>query len=51
MSISDIKKNIRDWINDIDIRSNDWEPGNRFSNYTSESGYSIVARELQNSVF
>lgn len=38
------------WINSINIPSKYWEPGNKFSHYSSESGYKIVVNELFNSV-
>ena len=45
-----IKKYISHWITSINITSTDWEPGGKFSTYSSESGYSIVSKDLKSSM-
>lgn len=40
---------IKNWIRAIQLPSQVWLPGNSFSKYTSESGFSIIAQELFNS--
>lgn len=37
------------WIRSIQISSKDWFPGERFSKYSSATGYSIIAQELMKS--
>ncbi|MEQ7178066.1 DGQHR domain-containing protein [Enterococcus thailandicus] len=37
------------WIDSVDLIEDVWLPGNRFSKFTSESGYNIVAAELKES--
>lgn len=46
-----LRKYLKMWIMSIDVPTVDWIPGNKYSKYTSESGYSIVANELRNSMF
>ena len=41
---------INKWIISIDLPEGIWYPGNRFSKFTSESGYNIIASELKESM-
>lgn len=41
---------INKWIDSIDLSEDIWYPGNRFSKFTSESGYNIIASELKESM-
>lgn len=50
ISFDMFKKQIVVWINSINVPSKYWEPGNRFSSYSSESGYKIIVIELLNSM-
>lgn len=45
----DFLAKLDDWIQEISIGEVDWVPGGRFSKYSSESGYIIVAKELERS--
>lgn len=47
--LRDVMQCCREVIMKIDVPISDWEPGGRFSKFTSESGYSLVAKELENS--
>lgn len=43
--------NLKKWIMSIDVPTINWMPSEKYSNYSSESGYSIVANDLKNSMF
>ena len=45
-----IIKAIEKWFKAMDISSYDWMPGEKFSRFSSESGYNIVAKELINAI-
>ncbi len=42
----DLIKSFEDKIRNLSIESEKWLPGGPYSKYSSESGYSIVAREI-----
>lgn len=46
IDMESFKNYISIWINSINIPSQFWEPGNKFSHFSSESGYKIVVNEL-----
>ena len=46
MSIDEFLNEVAVWIRAINHTSVDWLPGESFSKYSSESGFSIVAQEL-----
>lgn len=45
-----INNMISDWINSITVNEEVWYPGEKFSKLSSESGYNIIASELENSM-
>jgi DGQHR domain-containing protein len=46
-----LRINLKKWIMIIDVPTINWMPGGKYSKFTSESGYSIVANDLRNSMF
>lgn len=51
LKVEQLEKYICECIKKINVPSIEWEPSGKFSMYTSESGYSIVAKELKNSMY
>lgn len=49
-STNNIQKYISNWIGEINIPSDYWETNGYFSQFSSEAGYSIVAKELLRSI-
>lgn len=45
-----IRNKIKNWIESINIDEQLWMPGNRFAKSTSESGFSVIAQELERSM-
>ena len=43
-------EDVKRWIDLINVECKEWEPGERFSRYSSGTGYNIVAKELLNSM-
>lgn len=50
ISLADFKQLIESKIRHISFEEKNWLPGDYFSGFSSESGYSIVANELLNSI-
>lgn len=50
ISLEDFKKVIESKIRSISLDDKNWYPGGYFSGFSSESGYSIIANELLNSI-
>ena len=50
MSIDEFVNEVAVWIRAINRTSVDWLPGESFSKYSSESGFSIIAQDLLDSM-
>ncbi len=50
-SLDDLGEKFQSAIESIKIESSKWLPSGEFSRYSSESGYSIVAKELRNAMY
>ena len=46
MKLEEFKINFSNWINNVPIDYKMWEPGGKYSLFSSESGYSLIAREM-----
>lgn len=48
MTLSEFKESFSQWINNCSVDSKMWEPGGNYSQFSSESGYNLIAKELFN---
>ena len=45
-SVENLKIEMKKWIQNLNISSDEWSKGNRFSQFSSASGFNIVAKLL-----
>lgn len=50
ISSDSLNSRISKWINSLSLQEDVWYSGNRFSRFTSESGYNIIVSELKGSM-